>query len=140
MDTWKKIALRAAGFGVGFAVAGSILLGVIVWWSGRPVKPKPMDSHAIIGSFSGMSMGVQGDALHLTVIYGLHNTTEKDYSLPSLGELMIVNPENKGLDALEGVTWDSRTVIPTGQTVNLKFDIPYPLGKLCTSPEHSLGG
>jgi hypothetical protein len=127
MDNWKKIILRAAGFGAGFAVAAGILVGVAVWWSGRPVKPKPMNPHAIVGSYSTMEMQVRDQAMHLTVTYGLRNTTDKDYSLPAIGELMIVNPENKGLDTLEGFTWDSTSIIPPGQTVNLKFDIPYPL-------------
>lgn len=65
--------------------------------------------------------------MHLTVTYGLHNTTDKDYSLPTIGELMIVNPENKGLDTIDGATWNSAAIIPPSQTVNLKFDIPYPL-------------
>lgn len=129
MDNWKEIILKTAGFGGGFAVAAGILLGAAVWWSARPIKPKPMNSHAIVGTFSGMEMQVRGDAMHLKVTYGLHNTTYKDYSVPAIGELMIVNPENKGLDALEGCTWDSSTTIPPGQTVNLKFDIPYPLSE-----------
>jgi hypothetical protein len=127
MEDWKRIVLRAAGFGAGFAVAVGIVVGVALWWSTRPVKAKPMNSHSIVGSYSGMGMQVRGDAMHLTVTYGLHNTTDKDYSLPTIGELMIVNPENKGLDSLEGFTWDSTTIIPAGQTANLKFDIPYPL-------------
>jgi hypothetical protein len=126
MQPWKKVLLRAAGFGAGFAIVAAVIFGVAIWWSGRPVKPKPMNPHAITGTFSGMGMQVRTDDMHLTVTYGLHNTTDKDYSLPSTGELMIVDPENKGLDVIHGVTWDSAT-IPPGQTVNLNFDIPYPL-------------
>ena len=127
MESWRKIILKAAGFGAGFAVAASILLGVAMWWSDRPVAPKAMSSQALVGSYSGMEAQIRGDAMHLTVTYGLHNMTDKDYSLPTIGALMSVNPENRGLDTLEGVTWDSTSVIPPGQTVNLKFDIPYTL-------------
>ena len=58
-------------------------------------------------------MQVRDEAMHLTVIYGLHNNTDKDHSLPSVGEFMIVNSANKGLDSIEGVTWDATTHIPT---------------------------
>jgi hypothetical protein len=105
----------------------TIIVGAPLWISSRPVKPKPMNSHAILATYSGMGMQVRGDAMHLTVTYGLKNTTDNDYALPTVGELMIVNPENKGLDAITGFTWDSTTRIPPGHTVNLKFDIPYPL-------------
>lgn len=127
MQPWKTILLRAAGLGGGFAIVATIIIGTAIWWSGRPVKPKPMNSHAITAKFSGMAMSVREETLHLTVTYGLHNTTDRDYTLPSLGEMMVVNPENKGLDTVEGITWDSTSRIPPGQTVNLKFDVPYTL-------------
>ncbi len=132
MQLWKKILLKAAGVGGGFAIVAAIIIGTAVWWSSRPVKPKPMNSHAIVGNYAGMGMQVRGDAMHLTMTYGLHNTTDKDYSQPTNGELMIVNPENNGLDSIQGVTWDS-TTIPPGQTVNLKFDISYPLSDYNTT-------
>jgi len=31
MENWKRIVLRAAGFGAGFAVAAGILIGVFYW-------------------------------------------------------------------------------------------------------------
>lgn len=127
MQLWKKILLGAAGFGGGFAVVSAIIFGAILWWSYRPVKPKPMNPNAITAKFSGMAMGIREETLHLTVTYSLHNTTDRDYTLPSLGEMMVVNPENKGLDTFEGITWDTTSRIPLGQTVNLKFDVPYAL-------------
>lgn len=133
MDNWKRILLKAAGIGAGFSITAAIILGICVWWSSRPEKQKPLDPHAITATFSGMTMQVRDESMHLTVIYGLHNTTAKDFSLPSIGELMIVNPENKGLDGIDGVTWDTTTRIPAGQTANIKFDIPYPLGSYNTT-------
>jgi hypothetical protein len=127
MQPWKKILLRAAGFGGGFAIVAAIILGTIMWWTNRPVKPKPMNAYVITGKFSGMTIQVREETMYLTVTYGLHNTTDRDYMLPSQGELMVVNPENKGLDTFAGIMWDSTSRIPPGQTVNLKFDVPYPL-------------
>jgi hypothetical protein len=97
MDTWKKILLRATGFGAGFALAAAIILGVFVWWSGRPVKTKPMNTRAVTATFSGMTIQTRADVFHFDLTYGLRNNTDKDYQLPSLGRFMIVNPENKGL-------------------------------------------
>jgi hypothetical protein len=47
MENWKRIVLKAAGFGGGFAVVAAIILGVVASWSGRPAKPKPMNTHAV---------------------------------------------------------------------------------------------
>lgn len=44
-----------------------------------------------------------------------------------LGALMLLNPDNGGLEKLDDVTWDHTIVIPAGQTVNVRFDIPYNL-------------
>ncbi len=45
------------------------------------------------------------------------------------GTLMSVNPDNGGLEKLGGATWDGTIVIPAGQTVNVKFEIPYNLSE-----------
>ena len=36
MDNWKRILLKAAGIGGGFAVVAAIILGTTVWLSGDP--------------------------------------------------------------------------------------------------------
>lgn len=127
MENWKRIVLRAAGFGAGAALTAAIIIGLLVWWNGRPAKPKPMNTRAITATFAGMEAGTRGEVFYLTVTYGLRNNTVRDYQLPSVGQFMIVNPENKGLDTVDGVKWDSTDIIPPGQTVNMKFEIPYQL-------------
>jgi hypothetical protein len=47
MENWKRILLRSAGCGGGFAVVLSAILGTALWWSGRPAKPKPWNTQAI---------------------------------------------------------------------------------------------
>jgi hypothetical protein len=49
MDNRKKILLRAAGFGGGFAIIGAAIVALALWWSSRPVKPKPLNTDAISG-------------------------------------------------------------------------------------------
>jgi hypothetical protein len=127
MEAWQKVLLRSAGFGVAAAFTLAVIAGGVVWWSERPPKPKPMNPNAITATFAGIAIGVKEEVFYLTVTYGLRNNTEKDYQLPSIGWFMVVNPDNKGLDTINGIKWNSDVVIPPGQTVNVKFEIPYPL-------------
>jgi hypothetical protein len=79
MENWKKVLLRAAGFGGGFAVIGAIILGVAVWWSGRPVKPKPWNKTAITASYEAIV--VTGKDNTVDVLYTLRNNTDEDYKI-----------------------------------------------------------
>jgi hypothetical protein len=140
MENWKRIFFKAVGFGAGFALTAAIMLGMVVWWSGRPTKQKPMNTHAITATFAGLSIQTRNDVFHLDVTFGLHNNTDKDYQLPSIGWFMILNPENKGLDTVEGVKWDSNVIIPPGQTVNVKFEIPFKLSEYNLKTEDLIDG
>jgi hypothetical protein len=44
---WKRILLRAAGFGAGFALSLALILGVALWYESRPKPPKPWDAKTI---------------------------------------------------------------------------------------------
>lgn len=127
MTTGKAIVLKAAGFGAGVVLAVSLDLGTFAWWSKRPVEPRPMSNRAITASFSEITIQTRGEVFYFNAVYGLHNNTDLDYSLPSNGSFMIVDAHNKGLDTVDGVKWNSDVVIPPGQTVNMKFEIPYKL-------------
>jgi hypothetical protein len=129
MENWKRVLLRAAGVGAGFAICAGMILGVAAWWSGRPTKPRPMNKQAITATFAGMAIQTRDGLFHFDLTYGLRNNTEKDYQLPAIGWFMIINSENKGLDTVDGVKWDSNVIIPPGQTVNVKFEIPYRLSE-----------
>ncbi|HEY5329913.1 MAG TPA: hypothetical protein VIJ79_08530 [Acidobacteriaceae bacterium] len=134
MENWKKILLRAAGFGGGFAIVGAIILCGIIWWADKPPKDKPFNTKAISAKYSGLGFQRRSDDFHLIFEYSLHNNTDKDYRLPSNSALMIVNPENGGLQKVADTTWDTDTVVPVGQTVNLKFDVPYKLADYNLQP------
>jgi hypothetical protein len=58
MQPWKNILLRAAGFGGGFAIVAAIIIRTAEWWSGRPAKPKPMNAHAIVGTYAGLLLKI----------------------------------------------------------------------------------
>jgi hypothetical protein len=129
MENWKKIVLRSAGVGGGFAVVAAIIVGIAVWWSGRPAKPKPWNTQAITPAGKNeLEVQTRGQVFHLQPKCNLKNNTGRDYKMAAeSGTLMSVNPDNGGLEKLDDATWDRKIVIPAGQTVNIKFDIPYNL-------------
>lgn len=130
MEIWKRTLLRAAGFGAGFAVVAAVILGITVWLSSRPAKPKPWNTQAVTpAGKNGLQMQVRAEVFHLEPECNVKNNTGEDYRMPASesGTLMSVNPDNGGLEKLHDATWDSTIVIPAGQTVNVKFDIPYNL-------------
>jgi hypothetical protein len=123
MENWKKIVLRAAGFGGGFAVAAVIILGGVVWWSSRPAKPKPWDTKAITANFiTAKSYG--GTDPYFDFEYGMKNNTDSDYRLPEKITVM----SKSGTDTLSEVvaTWTPVNVfIPAHQTVDYKLTVSY---------------
>lgn len=80
MPTWKRIFLKAAGFGAGTAVAVAVVLGVFLWYSSRPAKPKPWNREAITAEFDRVTT-VSDSRLEFQ--YVLDNKTDKDYELQS---------------------------------------------------------
>lgn len=128
MENWKRILLKAAGVGGGFAVVAAVILWVAVWWSGRPATPKPWNTRAIIPAGKNELEGqTRAEVFHLQPKCSLKNNTSRDYRMAESGALMLVNPDNGGLEKLNGASWDHTIVIPAGQTVNVTFDIPYNL-------------
>src|ERR1017187_2886645 len=129
MENWKKILLRAAGVGAGFAVVAAILIGITLWWIGRPAKPKPWNTQAITPAGKNeLEIQVRAEVFHLQPKCSLKNNTGKDYRMVAeSGTLMMVNPDNGGLEKLDDATWDRSIVVPVGQTVNVKFDIRHNL-------------
>lgn len=131
MENWKRILLRAAGVGGGFAVAAAVILGIAVWWSARPAKPKPRNTQAITPAGKNeLEIQTRGEVFHLQPKCSLKNNTGKDYRMAGeSGTLMSVNPDNGGLEKLDDATWDHNIVIPAWQIVNVKFDISYNLSE-----------
>ncbi|MGB8477909.1 MAG: hypothetical protein WCE63_03590 [Acidobacteriaceae bacterium] len=79
MENWKKLLLRAAGFGAGFAVIAGVILGGALWWSSRPPRPKPWDEKAITASYEGLD--TEDAANTLRFVYTLQNNTNTDYRI-----------------------------------------------------------
>ena len=123
MQTWKTVCLRAAGFGAGFAVAATLIFGVVIWWSDRPVKPKPWDAQSITSNFTGAST-YGGESPSLEFEYGLTNNTDTDYRLP---EKIVVMSRN-GTDTLSEVSapWTQVNVfVPAHKTIDYRLVVLY---------------
>ena len=79
METWRKIFLRAAGFGAGAIVTAAVIIGAIVRWPRRPEKSKPWNTSAITASFD--SIDTEGDTNTMVFVYTLQNNTDVDYQV-----------------------------------------------------------
>ena len=77
MPTWKRILLKSLGIGIGIGIGLALAVGFYLWYSSRPIPPKPWDSAAITANF--LSADTTGDDKHVRFRYILENHTERDY-------------------------------------------------------------
>lgn len=128
MDQWKKILLRAAGFGGGFAVVVAIILGVVVWWSGRPVKPKPWNKTAITATFNNLR--TEGDKHTIVYEYTLQNNTDTDYQLSDETDTHLgfkrMQTDSMDFSDKTFVKADYPIYVPAKSRVNLELHMPLP--------------
>lgn len=85
---WKRMLLRVAGFGAGFAAVSALILGFGLWWLHRPAKPKPWNTTAITASFAQLSS--EGENYTIVFVYTLQNNTDADYRIADVAYLMPV--------------------------------------------------
>jgi hypothetical protein len=83
MAPWKQILLKSIGVGLGMGIGLSVAAGFYVWYSSRPVPPKPWDSAAITANFR--SADTAGENNHFRFRYILENHTERDYRAKTSG-------------------------------------------------------
>ena len=84
MPTWKRIALISAAFGVGFAVAISIIGGLTIWYQDRP---RPWNDRAITGTFGGLEVDTQPSGASYKVVFQFNlqnNTTDITNSMRAI--------------------------------------------------------
>ncbi len=87
MPTWKKLLLRSAGFGAGFAL---MLVAVVVvwgWYSARPKRTKPWNRTAILAEYSRINAA--GEDKHFEFVYFLENTTNEDFNVATENQLSV---------------------------------------------------
>lgn len=125
MNTWQRVFIRAAGFGVGCVITIIIAFALWSYYSSLPKKPKPWNESAIKAEYSEIIVNT-GDKIVTQFRYLVENTTAYDYSLPSYAEAAFIQiPETKGLAKDHDITWDVGTFVPTGQKVAVTFRLSY---------------
>jgi hypothetical protein len=128
METWKRVLLRAAGFGAGLALTAVVVIGVFVWWSKRPEKPKPWNKEAITASFD--SIDSEGDTNTLVFVYTLQNNTDIDYQALDDNSIHLAGTlqRSKALsfDKSGFLTTDYPIFIPAKSRVRFKVHVKYP--------------
>ena len=88
MPTWKLVLLKAAGYAGGVILALSVVVGSIVWYTSRPVKPKPWNRDSIVASYYRVTESDESTA-KLEFEYILDNKTDRDYELRADSSLKI---------------------------------------------------
>ncbi len=128
METWKKIFLRAAGFGAGAIVAAAVVIGVFVWWSKRPEKPKPWNTSAITASFD--SIDTEGDTNTLIFVFTLQNSTDVDYQVQDDSSIhlgaMLQRSKAFSFDKSDFLKTDYPIYVPAKSRVRFKLHVHYP--------------
>jgi hypothetical protein len=126
MENWKKILLRAAGFGVGFAIIAVLALGVLMWQGNRAQKPKPWDPKAITATYD--YVGVEGERNAALFVYILDNSTDMDYHVTDGTNIHLAGTlaDTKAL-SFEGPDWlkiDYPIYIPAHSRIRFSIHVP----------------
>jgi hypothetical protein len=83
---WKRIFLRAAGVGVGFALCLAIVVSVVLWRVSRPQPPKPWDTKTIEAEYDGT---VDQHTSDIEFRYALKNTGTEDYRISDSSSVQL---------------------------------------------------
>jgi hypothetical protein len=80
MSNWKRLFVRAAGFGVGIVIAAALIIGAFAWYRNRP---KPWTERALTATFTTMSFKTQPSETRYVVEfnYDIQNNTDSTYRL-----------------------------------------------------------
>lgn len=127
---WKRLFLRAAGFGAGFAAVLILIGGGVVWYSNRPKPPKPWDNRAVVAEYDYVT--TEGDANNIGVFYTLQNNTDFDYEVHSADQVQLagklgrensISLEKSGDDNLTG---DFPVFVPAHGRTRFGLHLRYP--------------
>jgi hypothetical protein len=133
METWRKIFLRAAGFGAGAIVTAAVVMGAFIWWSKRPEKPKPWNSSAITASFE--EIHTEGETKTMVFVYTLQNNTDVDYQVQDDSSIhlgaTLQRSKAFSFDKSEFLKTDYPIYVPAKSRVRFKLHVhyPYPIGE-----------
>ncbi len=137
MPTWKRILIRSAGFGAGFAITAALIVGAVLWWQHRP---KPWSSNAVTAKIGELAFQQLGEDLHITFQYALTNNTKEDYRLPQPLDVALMRTlkESGSIENVDSFGWQS-VMVPSHQTVSVTFEVIYPFSDFGTNAEELYG-
>jgi hypothetical protein len=126
MPLWKKLLIRSAGLGAGFALTLVAALGAWSWYSQRPKPELPWDTSSVKATATDIYTQ-EGDKFVAMFRYKLSNMTNKDYLMPAAGmrSVMLNLPSGKGYSANEPITIDDAVFIPAHHSVNITVRLSY---------------
>jgi hypothetical protein len=129
MEGWKRVFVRAAGFGTGVAVIIALCGAGLYWWSQRPPKPKQWNEKAITAIYEGLDTG--DDKRTLLFAYTLINQTDNDFSLSGgstvhLGASLKQYQNSLSLDDGKLLSVDYPIYIPARRAVRFQLHLAYP--------------
>jgi hypothetical protein len=126
---WKRLFIKAAGFGAGFALMLAVLAGVGLWYWNRPKPPKPWDTQAITAEY--IKADVEGDKNTLVFSYTLQNNTDLDYRVEDASAITLgakLKQENSiSLGGPDSFAADYPIFIPAHGRTRFRLHLPaYP--------------
>jgi hypothetical protein len=80
---WKRLFIKAAGFGAGFAIFVCAIVGFALWESSRP---KPWNHALITAEYDGTQ--TIGDKNHIQFFWVLVNHSNRDYRIDDDSQLL----------------------------------------------------
>lgn len=135
MHSWKKIVLISAAVGAGFAIMGTLIVGVFLWYSSRPKAPTPWDTNKITATFDYID--TEGEKHNLVFYYVLDNHTDFDYRIPDDTGISLTGKleQQKALSSFgKYEEIDYPVFVPARQRVRFGIRIPYPYPENPASP------
>ena len=125
--SWKRLFIKAAGFGAGFAIVVCGIVGFALWHSSRP---KPWNHELVTAEYDGAQ--AVGDKNHIQFIWVLVNHSNQDYRLNDDSQLLYeaTLEHEKALSALPKgtLTLHFPIFVPArGRAwLGVELDYPYP--------------
>lgn len=96
--SWKRLFVKAAGFGAGVTLMLCLIAALSIWYVSRPEPPKPWNATALVAkdppSFTSRRTGNTKD---VEFTYLIENKTPSDYELASDGDVRITVKDKKGV-------------------------------------------
>lgn len=109
---WKRIFLRAAGFGAGFALSFAVISGSFLWYQSRPKPPKPWDTKTIQAEYDGTT---EEQTTDIGFRYALKNNGNIDYRIDrDAVQLSIVGKNGELTPFNRIVSIDTPIFVPVG--------------------------